>query len=992
MRAASYRSLVTSQAVYFPGPNSAEILTTGQADQAGETLVLLVTHYPGWQVEVDGQRQSLSNVGGYLATAVRPGLHRYVFSFRPLTFYAGLAISLVSGGLALALLFSDPQAIANRLRQRLFFGRPGASQPSPLAAIGKRPSILAAAAGRPASQLPPGYSITVGQPPGDSASAPFASLSDSTPIQPIEAQVTVWLPPGQRVSLTLETQPDGSGVQVTANQLGDGPEPAQAAALPVTFQLAGQASAAGIASDLPQVVAPSFGYTQPAARILSAGLRSLSLASGLFGLALFVYLLTRLVGLQDWPIYFFTDEAIHSMLAADLLRDGFKNYANDFLPTFFENGGKYRLGFTVYVHILPYLFFGKSVFVTRATSALVTLACAAAVGLTLRDAFKLKYWWSGALFLSIIPAWFLHSRTAFEYPMAVTFYALFLYFYLRYRLPAPSNAGLGDVGDEKHLQPPPGPAEAKAMPRNLYLALLFGALSFYSYSPMQFVVVVSGALLGLSDLRYHLDMLRRPSTRRMMLQALGWLVLLALPYVRFMLAHPEANELSLKAVGAYWYSPLPPLQKLGAYFHEYLRGLNPLYWFDRAGNGLIRHLMKGYGHILPITLPLVVIGLLAALKNWRSPAHRAMLIALLAAPSGAALVEIGITRALVMVVPAALLTALGAERLLDWLVKHLPRSPAPPLAPSGRSSATASSPSLYLSLTLAALLVLVNLGMLRDALVNGPTWYTNYSLGGMQYGGRQLFAAAADYDRSHPGVRLIVSPDWGNGTDVVAHFFTPEPMPYELGVIDGFMNDRLPLDQNTVFVMIPEEYERAVSSGKFQDITIEQTLPYPDGRPGFYFVRLRYVDNIDEIMAAEIEQRSVLQPDVVLLDGQSIPVKISRLDIGSAGMLFDGSLDTVARTLEANPLVIELTFPTPRTLHGLTAIIGSARMRLVARAYESLDAAPQVYETTFRGSVEQPQGELTFDQPVTAMLLRLEFYDLAQREPANVHVWEIEFK
>ncbi len=773
----------------------------------------------------------------------------------------------------------------------------------------------------------------------------------------IEVDLTVWVQPGQRLSLTLEAQPDGRGVQVV-EQTG---VPAEASA---------EASAEAPAAVT--TVVESVGYTQPPARRLAsaASLRSLSLASLLFGLGLFIYLLTRLVGLQDWPIYFFTDEAVHTMLADDLVRDNFSNYAGDFLPAFFENGGKYRLGFTVYMHVLPTLLFGKSVFVTRATSALVTLAAAAAVSLTLRDAFKtasgrpLKYWWSGALFLSIIPAWFLHSRTAFEYPMAVTFYALFLYFYLRYRVAR----------------------DRSVVARDLYLALLFGALSFYSYSPMQLVVVVSGVLLGLSDLGYHLSMLRRPETRRMVLWALGLLVLLALPYVRFVLAHPEANETSLKALAAYWYMPLSPLEKLGEYLKEYLRGLDPSYWFSTAGNGLSRHLMKGYGHIMLATLPLVVIGLLNALKNWRSAAHRAVLIALLAAPAGAALVEIGITRILVMVIPAALLTALGAERLLNWLEERFLAKRADPGA-----SARANS-SRFLALGLAGLLALVNLGMLRDALVNGPTWYTDYTLGGMQYGGRQVFSAATAYAYGHPGVRLIVSPDWANGTDVIARFFVPDPMPFELGVIDSFMTDHLSLDENTVFLMTPEEHERTINSGKFQGITVEQTLPYPDGRPGFYFVHLRYVDNIDELLADEIAQRRVLQQDSITLDGQTIPVKISLLDIGHANELFDGDPDTVARTLEANPLVIELTFAEPRTFQELAAVIGSTSMRVVVLAYASLDAAPQTYETFFRGSFEQPQGSLTFDQPVTAVLLRLEFYDLAQQEPGHVHVWEIELK
>jgi len=55
-----------------------------------------------------------------------------------------------------------------------------------------------------------------------------------------------------------------------------------------------------------------------------------------------------------------------------------------------------------------------------------------------------------------------------------------------------------------------------------------------------------------------------------------------------------------------------------------------------------------------------------------------MLIAVLAAPSGAALVGLGVTRALVMVIPATLLTALGLEwamtRLSQVLAGWIPRA------------------------------------------------------------------------------------------------------------------------------------------------------------------------------------------------------------------------------------------------------------------------------------------------------------------------------
>ncbi len=147
-----------------------------------------------------------------------------------------------------------------------------------------------------------------------------------------------------------------------------------------------------------------------------------------FWLALALYLAVRLTSLADFPVYFFTDEAIQTMLAADLIRDGFRGYTGEFLPTYFPNGGQYNLSLSVYLQVIPNLLFPRSVEVTRATSVLMTLIAALAVGLIGQKIFASRYPWLVVLVLSLTPAWFLHSRTAFETALATTFLPLFCIF------------------------------------------------------------------------------------------------------------------------------------------------------------------------------------------------------------------------------------------------------------------------------------------------------------------------------------------------------------------------------------------------------------------------------------------------------------------------------------------------------------------------------------------------------------------------------------
>lgn len=662
-----------------------------------------------------------------------------------------------------------------------------------------------------------------------------------------------------------------------------------------------------------------------------------SLATTLFILGGLIYLITRLIGLTEFPIYFFTDEAIQTNLASDLVRDNFHGRSGDFLPTFFENGNQFNLSLSVYAQLLPYLLFGKSIFVTRATSVLITMLGALALGLALKEGFKSAYWWSGVLFLSITPAWFLHSRTAFETVEATALFAIFLYLYLLYRY---------------------------REPKYLYPALLAGALAFYAYSPAQLVIVVSGLLLLISDWRYHWD------NRTIGLRGVGLLVLLALPYLRFVYQHPDENYNHLRILHSYWIQPIPLSEKLGIYFSEYRYGLSPGYWFIPNDRDLARHIMKGYGHLMRASLPFVLIGLGVVLKNFRSSAHRLALIALVAAPSGAALVEVGVTRALFMIIPAVLLTVLGVSAVLRWVEKR-------------------GIPHGALAISLFVLLSVANFAMLRDALVNGPTWFDDYGLGGMQYGGRQIFAAIEEHREQHPEDTVILSPSWANGTTEVAQFFLPHSESVQLGSVEGYLFQELPLDEHTVLVMIPEEYQQALESEKFTDIQVEKTVPYPDGRPGFYFVRLRYVDNIQEVLAAEREARRALLSDTLFLGDQEAAIRYPHLDMGAVEEAFDGDPNTLIRTLEANPLVIELKFSEPRSLEGLIARVGGAPTEI------TVEVVPDGSEETIVTS--QQVGEsptpreigVDFQTPIRAELVRILIRNTNEGEPAHVHLWEI---
>lgn len=655
-----------------------------------------------------------------------------------------------------------------------------------------------------------------------------------------------------------------------------------------------------------------------------------------FAAGLALYLLTRFIQLDKFPIFFFTDEAVQTMSAVDLIARGFKDTAGRLLPVYFENGGQYNLSLSVYLQLLPALL-PRSVWLTRGICALVTLAVPLSIGLALRDYFKARAWWLAPVFAAAVPAWFLHSRTAFETSLGAAMFSLFLYFYLGYRL------------KKRSLLP---------------TALIFGALAFYAYSPLQAVVVLTGAALLIVDWRYHWQ------DKRALLAGLFVLALAALPYALFRITHPEALTWHLTLLHSYWVSDASLPAKIGAYLRSYLSGLDPRYWFFPNQIDLVRHQMKGMGHFPLLSLPLVLLGLAEALRGWREPAKRTILIALLAAPGGAALVSPTITRLLVMIVPLCFLALIGTETALALLN---PQSRLRKLLPS----------------VFWAVWAVLSAFMTYDALKNGSTWFENYGMYGMQWGGKTLFDEIKAFARENPEKNISLSPNWANGTDVIARYFLGDPLPITVGDIAPYTLYELPLDKTRVFVMTPEEFDWLPKTGKFTDVEVLKVLPYPNGKPGFYFISLRYVDGIADVFAKEQAERRKPKSAQLELFGQQARVQYSPLDINDIYQAFDGDSSTLIRTFEANPLVISLEFPQPVALSRVTALIGNAASRLEVELTPADGSEAARFSAETGGFAQVSPLSVEFGEPRSLTGLRVSLWNVNDGEPAHVHLWEL---
>ncbi len=666
----------------------------------------------------------------------------------------------------------------------------------------------------------------------------------------------------------------------------------------------------------------------------------------LFTLGSVLYLVTRFVGLTHFPIYFFSDEAIQATLADGLLHHGFRSADGVLFPPFLRNDQQFNLSLSAYVQIPAVALLGTTVLGTRGTSVIVGFLAVPALAVITRI-LGLRSWWLSPFVLASIPAWFLHSRTAFEVSEMVAFYACFLAAYLLYRYRSP---------------------------RYMAVAIGFGGATFYAYANGQGLMLVTGLLLLVSDVGFHRAQLRQ---RRVIVPAAVTFAVVLLPLLREMTLHPSGTASHLRLLNSYWYQDLSLPGKLSAFWHTYRRGLSPWYWFSpRNSPDLVRHVMKGMGHVWWALLPFVVVGVAVCLFRWRSSKHRLVLVALVSAPFSAAMVEVVVTRALVTVIPIAILACLGIEQLFGWIRR-----------PDWRVG--------FVSLV-AVVLAGFSVGMTRNALTNGPVWFDAYGLYGMQWGASQVFEKVDTLLRSDDHLRVVVSPGWANNPNVFVPFFVGRDRRDRVSFRDfhDYLVRFTPITDDTLFVLSADDYADARKSDKFDLPDPEFVLPWPDGRPGFSFVRPRYVPDVEQRFAADRIERARLLTDDVTIGGQIVTVKHPALDTGTIQNAFDGDKTTLARGLSANPFVLELAFPAPLPVSKVELAIQRMALGLVVTLIGPDGEQLLRSETTHEGLGEHPTVTVQLPvgvdgKPVRATSVRLELRDLASQDVSHVHVYEL---
>jgi len=152
------------------------------------------------------------------------------------------------------------------------------------------------------------------------------------------------------------------------------------------------------------------------------------------------------------------------------------------------------------------------------------------------------------------------------------------------------------------------------------------------------------------------------------------------------------------------------------------------------------------------------------------------------------------------------------------------------------------------------------------------------------------------------------------------------------------------------------------------------------------------VPNLEETMAQKRAEQAMPIEGSITINGVEVPALYSRLDRRSLGDLFDGNLDTITRTEISNPYILELRFPEPVALNGVTARVGGTATTFSVQATVAGEAEPRSASQVLTESDFPRDAEVDFGAELQVETLRIEVLNTLDGPEAHVHLWEVSCK
>ncbi|MBN1551960.1 glycosyltransferase family 39 protein [bacterium] len=338
------------------------------------------------------------------------------------------------------------------------------------------------------------------------------------------------------------------------------------------------------------------------------------------------------------PPGMFPDEASSGYDAWCLLNYGVDQHGQPW-PFFFRSFADDLTGTYRYMVLLSQILWGPTLFATRLPAAFLSMCIVLLLYLSVKN-------WLGkwpailAAFWSASSPWLLpYSRTGQR--IILLPFALTLWFFFRMR-------------------------SEKSPSKNRYItAPIILCLSLYTYVAARIVV----PLLLLSSLIIDVKPFTRNHFRNSFVVIIIFLIV-ATPMIWHAIENPEQFTLRYQQVSI-WQQNQSFMNNSIQFFRNYLSHFSPSFLFI-SGDSNIRHSQRGFGELFWSIIPFLLSGLFVSIR-YRNQTAKLLLGWLLIAPIPAAMSIDGnphALRSMSMVIPAILLSALGAKYLLQIYSKN----------------------------------------------------------------------------------------------------------------------------------------------------------------------------------------------------------------------------------------------------------------------------------------------------------------------------------
>jgi hypothetical protein len=498
----------------------------------------------------------------------------------------------------------------------------------------------------------------------------------------------------------------------------------------------------------------------------------------------------RLYQLRDVPAGLFCDEAGLGVNAYTIATAGVDENGNRFPLFFWSFGVSLKNPIFIYAAAIPVRLLGLDEFSIRLTAALFGIGTVVAMFFLGRALFNAWVGLWAALFLAVAP-WHLHfSRIAFE---LISFPFLFV---------------LGMVLLVRWSQG-----------RNtLWAAFLCFGLCLYAYQPANLFVALF--LLGFG-LLYCVTLVRR--WRQTLLAAVVGLAIAA-PAGWFHYTHQHLstqyfrNTTNLRADETLQ----TQAERVGRYYLEFFSR----HFLFETGDPIVRHAVRGFGELLPVFAPFLLIGALVALLRPDRPTKLLLWWLALYPLAPSLMTEIPSASRGIIGVPAfCLLAGIGLGAAL-WAVGWIGRWR--PLSLALQGAVLAATGYFLVPQTMA---------YLRAYFIDYPK-YSAPTYGGFQYGYRDVIQYM-ESQRDKYDLLLMTAVEV-NQPQIFPRFYNPrDPRKpgggYDQGylIIDPAEYQRYTGDQRILAALRPSDLDL------FNDYTVHKRIVAPGGQTEFIVAEVR---------------------------------------------------------------------------------------------------------------------------------------------------------